>query len=58
MKSKQQSLDRRSFIGCGAVAAGVLTGGALDKALAGAKNEGSSAGPVVETASGKIRAAL
>ena len=55
MKSKQQGLDRRSFMGCGALAAGVLTGGVFDKALAAAKNEGSSAGPVVETASGRVR---
>src|ERR1700674_1298384 len=55
MKSKQQGLDRRSFMGRGAVAAGVLTGGVLNKAIAAAKNEGSSAGPVVETVAGKIR---
>jgi para-nitrobenzyl esterase len=58
MKSKQQGLNRRSFIGHGAVAAGVLTGGVLNKAMAAAKNEGSSAGPVVETASGKIRGSV
>jgi para-nitrobenzyl esterase len=55
MKSKQQGLDRRSFIGRGAVAAGVLTGGLFTKALAAAKNPGASAGLVVETAYGKIR---
>ena len=58
MKSKQQGLDRRSFMGRGAVAAGVLSGGVLNKAMAAAKNEGSSAGPVVETASGKIRGSV
>jgi para-nitrobenzyl esterase len=55
MKSKQQGIDRRSFIGRGAVAAGVLTGGVFTKALAAAKNPGASAGLVVETAYGKIR---
>ncbi len=55
MKSK---LNRRSFIGEGALAAGVLTGGAFTKAIAAAKNQGSSAGPVVETAYGKIRGSL
>jgi para-nitrobenzyl esterase len=58
MKSKQQGLDRRSFIGHGAMAAGVLTGGVLNKAMAAAKNEGASAGPVVETAAGKIRGSV
>lgn len=55
MKSKPQGIDRRSFMGRGAVAAGVLTGGVFTKAVAAAKNEGASAGPVVETAYGKIR---
>jgi hypothetical protein len=54
MKSKQ-GLDPRASMGRGAVAAGVVTGGVFSKAMAAAKNEGSSAGPVVETASGKIR---
>jgi para-nitrobenzyl esterase len=58
MKSKQQGIDRRSFIGQGAVAAGVLTGGVFNKAMAAAKNEGSSGGPLVETASGKIRGSV
>jgi len=52
MKS-QQGLDRRAFMGRGAVAAGVVTGGVLSKAMGAAKNEGSSAGPVVETAFGQ-----
>ena len=58
MKSKQQGIDRRSFIGRSAVAAGVLSGGVLNKAMAAAKNEGSSAGPVVETVAGKIRGSV
>ena len=43
MKSKQ-GLDRRAFMGRGAVAAGVVTGGVFSKTMAAAKNEGSSAG--------------
>jgi para-nitrobenzyl esterase len=58
MKLKQQGMNRRTFIGGGAVAAGVLSGGVFTKAVAAAKNEGSSAGPVVETASGKIRGSV
>jgi para-nitrobenzyl esterase len=55
MKSKEKGIDRRSFIGHGAVAASILRGGVFNTAMAAAKNEGSAAGPVVETASGKIR---
>jgi para-nitrobenzyl esterase len=59
MKSKQKyDMNRRAFIGRGAVAAGVLSGGVLSKAVAAAKNEGASTGPVVETASGKIRGSV
>jgi para-nitrobenzyl esterase len=47
-------MNRRSFIGRGAAAAGLLTGGAFHILGAG-KNEGATAGPVVETAYGKIR---
>jgi para-nitrobenzyl esterase len=45
-------LDRRSFLGRGAAAAGILVAGT--KALSAAKSE-SSGGPVVETTAGKIR---
>ena len=52
-KSKAgQKIDRRSFFGRGAAAAGAILGAA--QALTAAKSE-SSGGPVVEIASGKIR---
>src|ERR1019366_2119858 len=52
-KSKAgQKIDRRSFFGRGAAAAGAILGAA--PTLTAAKSE-SSGGPVVEIASGKIR---
>ena len=49
-------IDRRSFFG-GALGAGTLLGGALEKARA-ASTQGSSSGPVVNTSAGKIRGAV
>ena len=48
-------LDRRSFLGRGTAAAGVIMGAA--RGLTAAKTEGGE-GPVVETTSGKIRGVM
>jgi para-nitrobenzyl esterase len=48
-------MDRRSFMGIGTLAAGIVMGGKLTKALAGEPER--AAGPTVETAAGKIRGA-
>jgi len=44
-----RTLDRRSFLNCGATAAGLLVGGGVGKVWAG------TAAPIVETTAGKIR---
>ena len=48
--------DRRSFFR-GALGAGTLVGGILERARA-ASTQGASAGPVVNTSAGKIRGAV
>jgi para-nitrobenzyl esterase len=58
-KHVEQKIGRRSFLGRGTAAAGVLLGGGLEftKALQAAKTEGTE-GPVVDTKAGKIRGTL
>jgi para-nitrobenzyl esterase len=51
-------MNRRSFLEHGAAAAGLITGIANTAFAAGAKTEGSTSGPVVETTAGKIRGAV
>lgn len=55
-KNKQSNkIDRRSFLGRGTAAAGVIMGAA--RGLTAAKSEGGE-GPVVDTTSGKIRGVI
>jgi para-nitrobenzyl esterase len=52
----KSNMNRRSFLGGASMAAAAMVGGG-SKAASGADVKGSSTGPVVETASGKIRGA-
>jgi para-nitrobenzyl esterase len=54
-KNRANKIDRRSFLGRGTAAAGVLVG--ATQALAAARNEAAE-GPVVDTGSGKIRGVI
>ena len=55
-KTIRQIMNRRSFLGRGSLAAGILAGGVVSKARAAAKAD--SAGSIVQTSAGKLRGAI
>src|SRR5581483_6534699 len=54
--NRRPMMDRRSFLGRGSLAAGVLLGPGLERLRAAAKVDASAS--VVETTAGKIRGAI
>jgi para-nitrobenzyl esterase len=53
-----QGMHRRSFLRKGTVAASVLVGGTLNRALSGEADNNEAPGPIVQTTAGKVRGAI